>query len=172
MSCNGPFTDLRVHTAKCSECDERNRNIMKKCEECGEQLCLSCFARCGGLHGPPDYLPSANANRRRPSRPGSARPSVTSARSPGESTVRPSSSSAMQNPSSSPPGATRRSAIVLEESESPPDHARRRATATATPTPTSTSQPNAPADSSPPRRQSSRSPAHSPARSSSAISGA
>lgn len=56
MSCRGPFTDVKVHTAKCSVCDRRNRNTLHKCVECGEQFCRDCFALLppSKAHGPSD----------------------------------------------------------------------------------------------------------------------
>ncbi|KAH7057109.1 hypothetical protein B0J12DRAFT_403701 [Macrophomina phaseolina] len=58
MSCQGPFTDVKVHTAKCSVCDRRNRNTLHKCVECGEQFCRNCFASLppSKAHGPSDTL--------------------------------------------------------------------------------------------------------------------
>ncbi|KAJ4336829.1 hypothetical protein N0V95_008495 [Ascochyta clinopodiicola] len=36
------FTVVKVHTAKCSECDQRNRDVMRRCPGCTFQVCKPC----------------------------------------------------------------------------------------------------------------------------------
>ncbi|KAF9697890.1 hypothetical protein EKO04_004463 [Ascochyta lentis] len=36
------FTIVKVHTAKCSECDQRNRDVMRRCPGCTFQVCKPC----------------------------------------------------------------------------------------------------------------------------------
>lgn len=39
------FTSVKVHTAKCSECDQRNQETMVRCPGCTFQLCRPCRNR-------------------------------------------------------------------------------------------------------------------------------
>jgi hypothetical protein len=39
------FTAVKVHTAKCSECDKRNMDTMQRCPGCTFQLCKPCCDR-------------------------------------------------------------------------------------------------------------------------------
>ncbi|KZM20661.1 uncharacterized protein EKO05_0010621 [Ascochyta rabiei] len=36
------FAVVKVHTAKCSECDQRNRDVMRRCPGCTFQVCKPC----------------------------------------------------------------------------------------------------------------------------------
>lgn len=36
------FTAVKVHTAKCSECDKRNMDVMLRCPGCTFQVCKPC----------------------------------------------------------------------------------------------------------------------------------
>lgn len=36
------FTVVKVHTAKCSECDKRNMDVMRRCPGCTFQVCKPC----------------------------------------------------------------------------------------------------------------------------------
>lgn len=59
MSCTSDetlFTIVKVHTAKCTECDKRNMDTMRRCPGCTFQVCSPCYTRRvkngGGLmHG-------------------------------------------------------------------------------------------------------------------------
>ncbi|KAL6709914.1 hypothetical protein ACN47E_000699 [Coniothyrium glycines] len=39
------FTIVTVHTAKCTECDKRNMDTMRRCPGCTFQVCTPCFER-------------------------------------------------------------------------------------------------------------------------------
>ncbi|KAJ5467219.1 hypothetical protein N7475_004971 [Penicillium sp. IBT 31633x] len=47
------FLDVAAHTAKCDECNKRNRNGMARCQTCGWQLCRKCQSDRNGdrTHG-------------------------------------------------------------------------------------------------------------------------
>ncbi|CAO2647648.1 Nn.00g085700.m01.CDS01 [Neocucurbitaria sp. VM-36] len=42
---NSLFGIVTVHTAKCTECDKRNRDTMRRCPGCTFQVCKPCFER-------------------------------------------------------------------------------------------------------------------------------
>ncbi|KAF2135458.1 uncharacterized protein K452DRAFT_16696 [Aplosporella prunicola CBS 121167] len=51
MPCSGVFDDVTVHTAKCSICNRRNISTLKKCIDCGQQVCRLCYVEKNGTHG-------------------------------------------------------------------------------------------------------------------------
>lgn len=42
------FAEVAAHTAKCDECDKRNRDGMSRCLTCGWQCCRKCLNARGG----------------------------------------------------------------------------------------------------------------------------
>ncbi|KAF1850189.1 uncharacterized protein K460DRAFT_270887 [Cucurbitaria berberidis CBS 394.84] len=53
---NSLFALVTVHTAKCTECDQRNKDTMRRCPGCTFQVCKPCYERRekqgrGLLHG-------------------------------------------------------------------------------------------------------------------------
>ena len=46
------FTDVAAHTAKCDECDGRNKDGMTRCHACGWQCCRKCLGErpAGRIH--------------------------------------------------------------------------------------------------------------------------
>lgn len=42
------FADVAAHTAKCDECDKRNRDGMSRCLACGWQCCRKCLSARAG----------------------------------------------------------------------------------------------------------------------------
>ena len=42
------FSDVAAHTAKCDQCDKRNKDGMTRCLACGWQCCRRCLADRGG----------------------------------------------------------------------------------------------------------------------------
>ncbi|KAJ5773180.1 hypothetical protein N7457_008076 [Penicillium paradoxum] len=72
------FSEVAAHTAKCDECNKRNRNGMSRCQTCGWQLCRKCqtdrngdrtHGSIGATHVPEGgytpLSPAANANETR-----------------------------------------------------------------------------------------------------------
>ncbi|KAK8210609.1 hypothetical protein IWZ01DRAFT_482673 [Phyllosticta capitalensis] len=52
MSCpSRDFLDITVHTARCGDCNTRNRSILKRCPRCGHQQCVPCNQVRNGQHG-------------------------------------------------------------------------------------------------------------------------
>ncbi|KAF2848652.1 hypothetical protein T440DRAFT_491062 [Plenodomus tracheiphilus IPT5] len=39
------FRSVNIHTAKCTECDKRNKAIMRRCPGCTFQVCTPCFEK-------------------------------------------------------------------------------------------------------------------------------
>lgn len=47
------FVEVKIHTAKCDICNNHNKAVLRRCKDCGWQICTSCWdARGGdGSHG-------------------------------------------------------------------------------------------------------------------------
>ncbi|KAF2205393.1 hypothetical protein GQ43DRAFT_428175 [Delitschia confertaspora ATCC 74209] len=63
------FTQIRIHTAKCSICDKRNQATLRRCPACSYQICTPCYETKNGAplyHGNMsvgDELPDAPARQ-------------------------------------------------------------------------------------------------------------
>lgn len=64
------FADVAAHTAKCDDCDKRNRDGMSRCLACGWQCCRKCLNIRGGdrthrsftsIHTPENERPPSSA---------------------------------------------------------------------------------------------------------------
>ncbi|KAF2124030.1 hypothetical protein P153DRAFT_435636 [Dothidotthia symphoricarpi CBS 119687] len=72
------FATVKVHTAKCSECDKRNMDTMRRCPGCTFQVCKPCYDRRqregrnlahGNMQGPATPMTGGGASivkRRKP----------------------------------------------------------------------------------------------------------
>ena len=42
------FVEIKIHTAKCDNCNKHNTAIIFRCQTCGQQCCTPCWQRKGG----------------------------------------------------------------------------------------------------------------------------
>lgn len=42
------FVEIKIHTAKCDNCNKHNTAIIFRCQTCGQQCCTPCWQRNGG----------------------------------------------------------------------------------------------------------------------------
>lgn len=42
------FVEIKIHTAKCDNCNKHNTTIIFRCQTCGQQCCTPCWQRKGG----------------------------------------------------------------------------------------------------------------------------
>ena len=41
------FTAIKIHTAKCDLCNQRNKHVLQRCDACGWSICGPCFLERG-----------------------------------------------------------------------------------------------------------------------------
>ncbi|KAI9656701.1 MAG: hypothetical protein M1829_000387 [Trizodia sp. TS-e1964] len=42
------FSVIRIHTAKCDDCNQRNKSTLQRCDTCGKQICHTCMYKRDG----------------------------------------------------------------------------------------------------------------------------
>ncbi len=68
------FKEIKIHTAKCDQCNKHNSATIYRCEDCSEQCCTPCWNQQGedGKHLLNNALtviiPASEAEKRRPSK--------------------------------------------------------------------------------------------------------
>lgn len=77
MSLHTDFTVITIHTAKCDICNNRNEDVLQRCNQCGWSICVPCFQTRGSdathsINGgdagwtAERALPTAHEDRQRP----------------------------------------------------------------------------------------------------------
>lgn len=68
------FKEIKIHTAKCDQCNKHNSATIYRCEECSEQCCTPCWNQQGDdgkhllNHALTVTIPASEAEKRRPTK--------------------------------------------------------------------------------------------------------